>query len=315
MDFVAIDFETANEKRSSPCAVGVLVIRDGRCAEKGLSSYPPAGTLFAPYNTAIHGIRAEDVKDAPQFCEIWGDLRCHLDGRLVLAHNAAFDMSVLRSTLDVYGIPYPELRYHCTMLIARKTWPGLPSYRLGYISARLGIEFDHHKAIDDAFACAEVFKLACQEEKATSIAELAARLGMEFGSLFPGGYVSARVACDCRARGTRCDNCTPREILPSSNGFNPAHPLYGRTVVFTGTLESMVRDEAMQRVVGVGGHCGTSVTKATDYLVVGCPDFRTFSHGCTKSAKLRKAEELAAQGSGIEIVSEFDLLKMLAAPD
>ena len=65
-------------------------------------------------------------KDEPEFCEIWGDLRCYLDGRLVLAHNAAFDMSVLRCTLDVYRIPYPEVTYHCTMLIAKKAWPGCP---------------------------------------------------------------------------------------------------------------------------------------------------------------------------------------------
>ena len=73
----------------------------------------------------------------------------------------------------------------------------------------------------------------------------------------------------------------------------------------------MVRAEAMQKVVDVVGQCGASVTKATNYLVVGRPDFRTFTHGCCKSAKMRRAEELASQGYDIEIVSEFDLLKML----
>ena len=310
MDYVAIDFETANERRSSACAVGVVVVKDGVCAEKISRLIRPPELRFNPFNTSIHGICAEDVKNEPEFCDLWDELRVHLDGRLVLAHNAAFDMSVLRAILDAYRIPYPELAYHCTLLVAKKVWPGLPSYRLGFVAHRLGVEFEHHKAVDDAFACAEVFRLAYRDSQATSFKNLVDRLGMEFGLLYPGGYVPARLPCETHACKQRSAQCRPQDIVPSSDQFDRSHPLFGRTVVFTGTLESMVRADAMQKVVDVGGRCGNSVTKVTDYLVVGCPDFRTFTDGC-KSGKLRRAEELASEGYDIEIVSELDLLQML----
>jgi DNA polymerase-3 subunit epsilon len=76
---------------------------------------PIAGLKFDGMNISIHGIRPEDVKDEPEFPEVWAELAPHLTGTTVLAHNASFDMSVLRATLDLYGLVCRSCPILCTV--------------------------------------------------------------------------------------------------------------------------------------------------------------------------------------------------------
>ncbi|NAP01239.1 hypothetical protein FRY77_35445, partial [Halomonas sp. MG34] len=70
MKFVSIDFETANEKRHSPCAVGIVVANEKEILEEYYSLINPI-TAFSPFNVRVHGITDRDVEDAPTFPEIW----------------------------------------------------------------------------------------------------------------------------------------------------------------------------------------------------------------------------------------------------
>lgn len=70
--------------------------------------------IFDFFNVRVHGIHPEDVKDEPKFDKIWSEIGPLLDNKLLIAHNAAFDMSVLRACLDTYDLPYPDVRYSCS---------------------------------------------------------------------------------------------------------------------------------------------------------------------------------------------------------
>lgn len=189
MNFVAIDFETANRRRNSACAIGVVVVENGQVVEAFADLIKPHDMVFEGMNIAIHGIRPEDVVDAPYFNELYSSkLKKYLDGRLVVAHNASFDMSVLRSCLDLYDIPYPTFDYLCTVKLAQKQWPDLPRHSLDVVSEYLGFHFNHHDAFDDAKACANVLVSACAEHKMTSPFELADSLRVKVGKVYTGGY-------------------------------------------------------------------------------------------------------------------------------
>jgi len=99
-------------------------------------------------------------------------------------------------------------------------------------------------------------------------------------------------------------------VAAATSDFDVTHPLFGATVVFTGTLESMPRRQAAQLVVDSGGRCSSSVTTETNLLVVGIQDLRTFRDGETRSSKMRKAEVVLSKGGEIEIVSEDEFLKL-----
>ncbi|MBY0298186.1 MAG: 3'-5' exonuclease [Methylobacterium sp.] len=173
---LAIDFETANERRDSPCAVGLAWIEDGRVVRRAARLIRPAELRFSPFNIAVHGIRPRDVADAPHFPEAMAEFLPDLPGALVLAHNASFDVGVLAATLQAYGLPVPAFTSLCTVQLARRQWPGQGRYRLSAVAERLGIAFRHHDAGEDAFACAEIALAALRETGAPDLATLAAAL-------------------------------------------------------------------------------------------------------------------------------------------
>jgi len=282
--------------------MGVAVIEGQEIVERRSWLIRPPDLYFDPYNTYIHGITESDVADKPEFRDLWSDIRQYFEGGLLIAHFASFDMSVLRHILNEYGIAYPSFRYLCTWAIAKRAWPGLLGYGLDMVSEHLGIRFKHHDAEEDAVACAEVALRACSKLRAGTIEDAARKIGVVTGQLYAGGYEPS---------GIRRSSLSPGDIVPTTGEFDPNHPLFERTVVFTGTLNSMVRTDAMQKVVNCGGRCAGSVGKSTNYLVLGDQDFARLKGG-QKSGKLRKAESLIAGGADLEIVPEAGFLRIIA---
>lgn len=103
-------------------------------------------------------------------------IRTHLDHKIVIAHNAVFDISVLRSMLNEYGLAYPSFRYACTVDIAKRVWKDLDNYKLSTLAERFAIQFDHHNALHDARTCARIALLAQQTIKAESFLDLTEKL-------------------------------------------------------------------------------------------------------------------------------------------
>ena len=136
LDFTAVDFETAGPSSASACSVGVVVVQDGRVVEKaGWLIRPPAGhDVFSEWNIRIHGITPDRVVDAAGWAEQMDDLLAAFGERPVVAHNARFDMGVIRAACSATGVPTPALDYFCSLQIARRTY-SLHSYRLPVAAA------------------------------------------------------------------------------------------------------------------------------------------------------------------------------------
>ena len=158
LDFTTIDFETANGSMASPCAVGLVKVRDGQIVDEFLAFFKPPypHNWFAPDNIRIHGIKPSDVEDAPEWEEILPMMLAFIDGDVLIAHNAAFDMAVLRQSAEAARFELPKIYYGCSLLLARKVY-NLESYRLNAVAYAIGHEeFDHHDALADADACARI---------------------------------------------------------------------------------------------------------------------------------------------------------------
>jgi DNA polymerase-3 subunit epsilon len=178
MDFVAIDFETANERRDSACAIGLTEVCGGIAKEPVYHLIRPIELRFSHWNTKVHGIRAEDVCDALTLAELWYMVRPLLEGRLVIAHNASFDLSVLRSSLHSASIPVPRITCLCSLQLARRAWPDLASYSLGFLARFHGLTLKHHHAGSDSRACAELVLLAGETHGLDCLLRLAETLGI-----------------------------------------------------------------------------------------------------------------------------------------
>lgn len=188
MRAIAIDFETANEQRSSPCSIGLAWIEDGAVIRVEERLIRPKDMRFSRFNIAVHGIRPRDVEDAAEFPEIMEEFEADLGDALVIAHNAAFDMSVIRATYALYGRACPDIDYACTLKIAQKVWQELDSHRLNEVSRHINFSFTHHNAAEDAHACGEVALAAARKLNVSAMRDLPIMLDMTMGRLHPGGY-------------------------------------------------------------------------------------------------------------------------------
>ena len=98
MTFTAIDFETAHA--SFPCEIGLTVVENGQITESRSWLIKPACFPYMnPWNERVHGISSAELVDAPDFGTLWSEIHQYFDDRMLVAHNAAFDMSVLRAAL------------------------------------------------------------------------------------------------------------------------------------------------------------------------------------------------------------------------
>lgn len=164
-DFAAIDFETANQHRTSVCSVGVVVVRNGEIIKKIYQPIRPRPNFYTRFNTAVHGMTTSDTDDAPPFPDVWREIAPHIDGLPLVAHNSPFDEGCLKAAHALYEIPYPGYRFYCTVRGARRAFPGLPNHKLNTVSACCGFDLaNHHHALADAEACAAIALQVFQNE-------------------------------------------------------------------------------------------------------------------------------------------------------
>lgn len=157
-DFAAIDFETANEKPSSVCSVGVVVVRGGRIVDTFYSLIHPEPEYYQWFCQRVHGLSAEDTDSAPVFPEIWAKITPKIEGLPLVAHNARFDEGCLKAVFRVYQMDYPDYEFFDTLAASRQHFGArLPNHQLQTVSAACGyILENHHHALADAEACAAI---------------------------------------------------------------------------------------------------------------------------------------------------------------
>lgn len=155
-DFAAIDFETANGRRSSICSVGVVVVREGKIVDKFYSLIQPTPNYYTYWTTEVHGLTHGDTDNQPRFPEVWAQIEGRIAGLPLVAHNRPFDESCLKAAFEEYGMEYPGYEFYCTLAASRRCLD-IPSHQLHLSAAACGYNMkNHHNALADAEACAAI---------------------------------------------------------------------------------------------------------------------------------------------------------------
>ena len=222
MKITCIDFETANAVRGSICSVGIAVISNSEIIETHEKLIKPhkSCNYFDPFNISIHGIKPQDVRNAQEFNEIAPWLSELLQADMVVAHNAAFDMSALRAVLDIYAMPYPDFHYFCTYKAAAHIWPDLYNHKLDTVSSHIGHRFKHHNAKADAEAAGKVLLSMLKSGSHKSPQDLAVHIGMKIGQIFPGGYKPCSVSAASRKKRETCSKNKDTSVYEKYNRRN-----------------------------------------------------------------------------------------------
>lgn len=293
MDFVAIDFETANSYRGSACALGVVEYKNNQKVREWHWYIKPKSLKFDYFNSQLHGITIDDVIDKPEFDEIYNsELKEILEGKLVIAHFANFDLSVLRLLIKDYNLEHPNFKCICTYEYSRRAIKNLLSYGLFQLTSKFNIQLEHHNPLSDANACASLFILFNSENNIASKEAL-------FDAFFLKPYL------------VNTSGFHGKNLLSEGEiSINTESPFYQKEVVFTGKIELMSRVEAQQLIQNIGGIAGKGVTLKTSFLVIGGYDSIKYGFDF-KSTKILKAEKYIENGQQIEILNEDEFMRML----
>ena len=311
MNFIALDFETANFKRQSVCAIGLAIVENNEIVKTIYKLIKPTPNYYENINMSIHGIKPEMTENEKTFDELWDEIKIYFENKTIVAHNAAFDLSALRYVLDSYNIPYPTLGYYCSMLTSKNMYSGLTNYQLPTICKHFNINnLSHHNAVSDATACAQIMLEILKDKKLNSLEELEKKFNFRKGVLYRSSY-NPFSCCGRKPLPYK----TLFEIKVDETSFDEEHPFYQKRVVFTGTLSNLGRTDAKSIVERIGGIVNPeNLNSKTNYLVVGTYDYTQYGEGY-KSGKLKKAEELIAQGKDLEIISENNFFSMIHSED
>ena len=291
MEFVAIDFETANADMSSICQLGFVHYEDGLVKEEW-KTYVDPEDFFDEMNISIHGIDETKVKGAPTFTEIASRIYDYLDGRIAVSHTH-FDRVAIQQVCTKNNIRVPTCTWLDSARVTRRTWEQFAwsGYGLANVCYSLGYNFNNHDALEDAKAAAYILLSAIEKTG----------IGLD-------GWLK-RV--EKRICFTRSSDNLPYNISREANseGF-----LYGEVLVFTGSLD-ISRREAADIAAKIGCNVDNGVTKNTTILVVGDQDVKKLA-GHEKSSKHRKAEALIQKGQKLRIIRESDFKALVnSCPD
>ncbi|HOI87649.1 MAG TPA: exonuclease domain-containing protein, partial [Lentimicrobium sp.] len=271
----AFDTETATSDPVSICQIGFVAVRNGQITLKQSYLIQPPGNAYNARNSCIHGIDACRTGNQPLFPDVWMQIEPYFINTLLVAHNAAFDLKVLNAVLAYYNLNTPEFRCDCTYRMSRLS--------LKALSESLQIEMErHHDALSDALTCAKAYMLLNQ-----GIVPDLLRIRETAGH-------------DPFAGHTQLSGSILKPDF--ENVADKNNPFFAKKVVFTGVLQLLPREEAAGIIQKMGADIDTSVTKRTDYVIVG--------YGAGPK-KLKKIDELNANGSSIRIIQEDEFLSML----
>lgn len=294
--YTVLDLETTglDPHFDSIIEIAAMRVEFGKIVERFDTLVNP-GFALPEFITTLTGITDSDLADAPDIKTALPRAREFIGNDIVVAHNAHFDVNFMYDKSVDLGLPAFDNDFIDTLKIARSLFPDLESYSLASLADFFEVSGnDFHRAENDIDYTQEIYELMRQYCLGNNIV------------LTPPKRKPAN------SRSTPWAN-HPKigDIVSQRDDFDPTNPLFGQRVVFTGVLERMPRREAAQIVADCGGINCDTVTKKTNFLVLGNNDYcSAVVNG--KSTKQKKAEQYQAEGLPIRVISEnvfYDMIE------
>ena len=277
-NFCVLDLETTglSPNYDSIIEIGIIKVKENKIVDKYNSLINP-GFLINEYITSITGITNEMLKGKPKIIDLKKEVLNFIGNDVLVGHNISFDVSFLQKGFN------EELKneYIDTLQFCRKLFKELSHHRLTDMSNYLEISRNEHRSMSDCLCTKELYDFIKEKMKNN---------GLEINDIFAKRNYSSK-------------NIDIHAIKPDNIEIDEDNFFYNKHCVFTGKLEKMIRKDAMQLVVNVGGILDNSVTKKTNYLILGNNDYcSSIKDG--KSSKHKKAEKYKLEGQDIEIIDE-----------
>lgn len=286
--YCVIDIETTgfNTRFDDIIEVGALKVVDNNVVETFVSLVYCES--IPEHIAELTGITSEMALSAPKLPIVLKEFLEFIGDDILIAHNAHFDINFLYDEILLHHKKEFNNNFVDTLRLSRKIYPEYSSHKLSVLSEELNLQSKPvHRSLSDCYVAYDLYN-KCIDKVVCEKIDLNSK----------------------RKSGPRKEEVKAKNILANGDSYiDENNPLYDKSVVFTGTLAKMVRKEAMQLVVNIGGRIEDNVTAKTDYLVLGTQDYRRLKVG-EESSKTRKAKALIAKGKNINIISENDFYEI-----
>lgn len=312
LNYVCFDIETTgkNQKTDEIIEISALRIENGVVVDSFDQLVQPENSISLDV-TDLTGITNEMVADAPTIEDVMPNFLKFIGNHILVGHNiATFDLPMCRRAASAICHCSLPNSYIDTLSLARKVLK-LDGYKLFQVADALDIVPEGaHRALVDC----ETTRLCFEALQSMSASPIEVRIPNEKPKFSPEELelLGRKPKAVSKRNISQQDFVRfknrphAKDIVPSVQMFDPAHPLYDQICVITGGLLQMSDGDAMQAIVDHGGHPADGVTKKTTMLIVGGA-----SDPEKKSGKLKKAEEYIAKGQSIRILSEEEFLSLL----
>lgn len=308
MNFIAIDFEIANKNMYSACSVGLVFVENNKIVDEKYFLIKPPNLVFDESFSAVHGLTKRDVIGARNFDEVWELIKDYFQSNIIAAHNAQFDMSVLKSSLLYYEIELPKFSYICSIPFSTRACVSSNVGRsLEDRATYFGIDIEQaHNSLHDARVVAQLMIRCMEINKSDSIINYVSAYDVPLNN-----FSNLNHNENFGKRGeSKFANKKLVDITTDAQWFDAAHPFFSKQIVFTGDMASIDRKSAARAANNLGAIIKNGVTRKTDYLVVGVqdPDLVGAKGVSTKEIK---AAELIQKGLSIQVINENQFLELL----
>ena len=303
-DLVFFDVETPNRENNSICSIGIVkTTAQGKLITYKYFLINPQAT-FDPINVAIHNITDAEIIGQPDFATIWDrELAALMENSCLVAHNAVFDLAVLRKSLARYERHLDPCPWTCTMKLSQAIYPEAPTHKLDVICDYLGIPLrKHHEALSDAEACYHLFARMCKTGKVRPT-EQWSTYNFDIGNE---GIITRRQELQARENKARkVVDRLPDVVERSAGGVDIENSVFCLTGDFLMSPES--KQPVIDMLVAQGGIYSKNLTLKCDYLIVGSlgsPFWKNGNYG----SKIEKAMKNAESGkSAVRIIDEASI--------
>lgn len=279
-NFVAIDFETMTPELTSACSVGMVKVLKGKIVQKFYSLIKPIPDDRVERNTFIHGITDEMVLDAPTFEDLFPIMQSFIGDLTLVCHNSSTDINILKRCMTYYNLEGINIYdFVDTLLLYGKGLKECCEHNGIVLS-------NHHDALADAEACAKLY-LCYQGCLSADLTH----------------YDLKDVISNRDARKYEHDTLVPLSVDEIENKETI---FYRKKVVITGTFEEYPERNTLGLILRtLGADIDSAISGKTNIVIVG---------NGAGPAKMKKVENLNAQGKNIRIIYEkelYDIMKNL----
>lgn len=288
-NYTVIDIETTgfDPYVNEIIELSALKVRDKKIVGE-FSTLVKPNVPVSEFITKLTGITNEELENAPKIENVISKYIEFIGDDTLLGHNTGFDINFIYDAYLKYCNKHFNNHYMDTLRISRRVLTGIDRYNLKYIAKYFDIPVDvEHRGLAD---CKTTY--LCYEKLREYIN-------------------SNNISVSGTNHYKNPDNVV--DIALDDTKDIELNPFYNQVVVFTGTLENFSRNSAMKIIEKLQGVNGKSVTKQTNYLILGNNEYcSAIKDKDGKSTKQKKAEELILKGQDLKIISENVFYDMIS---